>query len=287
MPTSAANGDDAGVQRRLLFGTIGVGLMVVGAGVLGIKALHLPQVAVVVFLGVLLVFGAWLTAAALFAFPPARPAPPGNHAKHVRRLVELAASGGRFEAGSSERRMLNAHYRRISRAHEVVEGSAQAETEAWDQLMQEVTAAVVQRFDGPLWQRGGIREEAQLRLHDQTTRVELTDGAFSHIRVLSTSGKPLPQVNWGPHIVWWATGSSPEADASDVELDAKAQEVREWFGEVSESEAARVCRDAILNVRTHKTELATAAEPVLLGAEVRFGRKCEVCNPKRSWQVWR
>ena len=183
--------------------------------------------------------------------------------------------------------MLNAHYPRVSRTHEAVEGSAQAETGAWDQLMQEVTAAVVQRFAGPLWERGGIREEAKLRLHDQTTRVELADGAFAHVRVPSTSGKPLPQVNWGSHIVWWATGSSPEADASDADLDAKAQKVREWFGEVSESEAARVYRDAILNVRAHKTELATAAEPVLLGAEVRFSRKCEVCNPKRSWQVWR
>jgi hypothetical protein len=160
------------MDRRLLFGTIGGALMVAGVGVLGIEALHLPKVAVVAFLGVLFVVGGWLTIAALFALPPARPAPPEIHAEHVRRLVELAASGGRFEAGSSERRMLNAHYPRISRAHEAVEGSAQAETGAWDQLMQEVTAAVVQRFDGPLWARGGIRDEAQRRLHDQTTRVK-------------------------------------------------------------------------------------------------------------------
>jgi hypothetical protein len=275
------------MDRRLLFGTVGGALLVAGVSVLGIEALHLPKVAVIGVLGVLFVVGGWLTTAALFAFPPARPTPPKAHAEHVPRLVELAASGGQFESGSSERRILNAHYPRISRAHEAVEGSAQAQTGSWDQLMQEITTVVVQRFAGPLWERGGIREEAKLRLHDQTTRVELTDGAFAHVRVPSTSGKPLPQVNWGSHIVWWATGSSPEADASDAELDAKAQEVREWFGEVSESEAARVYRDAILNVRAHKTELATAAEPVLLGAEVRFSRKCEVCNPKRSWQVWR
>jgi len=255
--------------------------VVVGAAFLVIAAAVLSRLVPTVLFVVVFIAGVLLIASA------ARSGMNPEHVAHVRRLVELAASGGQFEAGGSERRILNAHYRRISRAHEAVEGSAQAEAGAWDQLMQEVTAAVVQRFDGPLWQRGGIREEAQLRLHDQMTRVELTDGAFSHIRVLSTSGKPLPQVNWGPHIVWWATGSSPEADASDVELDAKAQEVREWFGEVSESDAARVYRDAILNVRTHRTELATAAEPVLLGAEVRFSRKCAVCNPKRSWQVWR
>ena len=109
------------MDRRLLFGTVGGALMVAGVGVLGIEALHLPKVAVVVVLGVLFVVGGWLTTAALFAFPPTRPAPPEAHAEHVRRLVELAASGGQFESGSSERRMLNAHDPRISRTHEAVE----------------------------------------------------------------------------------------------------------------------------------------------------------------------
>jgi hypothetical protein len=274
------------MDRRLLFATIGGALMVAGVGILGIEALHLPRVAVVVFLAALLVVGGWLTTAALFALPPARPAPPEVHAEHVRRLVELAAGGGQFEAGGSERRLLDAHYRRISCAHELAEASTKAEAAAWDQLMREIIAAVVERFDGPLWQRGGIIEEARLRIRDRTTRVELPDGAFSHIRVLSTSGKPLPQVNWGSHIVWWATGSLG-ADASDAELDAKVQKVRDWFGEISESEAARVYRDAILNAHARKKELDAAAEPVLLGAVVRYSRKCKVCNPKRRWQIWR
>lgn len=260
--------------------------MVVGAGVLSIKSLDLPQLAVAVFLAALFVFGGWFTLAALFALPPARPAPTGEHATHVRRLVELAVGGGQFEAGESTRRILSAHYPRISRAHEAVEGAARGETGAWDHLMQEV-ATGVQRFDGAFWERGGIYAEARQRLRDQATRIPLAEGTLTHLRNVSRGGKSLPQVNWGSHVVWWPTESSPEADASDAELDAKAQEVREWFEEVSESEGARAYRDAILNARTHRARLATAAEPVLLGIEVRSSLKCEVCNPKRSWQVWR
>src|SRR5208282_2886042 len=94
--------------RRSLFGTLGVGLMAVGATVLGVRNGHPPALVLWPALA-LLVVDVFLTVAALLGLPPARPEIDADHAQALRELALRLGSSSDPYRSASERQMLKAH----------------------------------------------------------------------------------------------------------------------------------------------------------------------------------
>jgi len=138
------------------------------------------------------------------------------------------------------------------------------------------------------WQVGALRARAATLLREQQQPVILEGpNAIRWQRVTPQPGMTVPEVVWGQNIVWWPLAASPEASSTDEELQARTDTVSDWFGAVSNSEAASAYSDALRDLSSARDGLNAALDPVVHLVPIRWSRRCPVCNPKRRWQFWR
>jgi hypothetical protein len=214
------------------------------------------------------------------------------HAEELRAItarLQAVADGddGDPFRTERERRIYEAHYRRLVEREVAVKAAVVAEAGALSALSTKILTAAQARFPRPeFWFPQDIASKARQRLQGSADhRREIAEGNISAGRPM-VSGVTSPQISWGSSPIWVPLSASPAAKATDAELDAKIDDVRAWFAEARDSEAGRVYRDAVLNTRARRTELARAVAK-LDGRAVERGRKCTTCRPIRKGQFWR
>jgi hypothetical protein len=276
------------MERRLLLGTVGVGLMVVGAGVLGIKSLHLPQTAVAVLLTVLFLVGGWLTVAALFGLLPARPEIDPDHKIALRQLADRIGGTADPYRSTLERSVFAAHYPKLAAQRTAVERGTTEQESRRIALSSEIVETMRGRFSQQdFWRPDAIAAAAASALRDQADKVTIIAGAIWFVRPLIEGVTVPPQLVWGNSPIWWPLRDSPAASATDGDLAAKVGEVQAWFTEVGQSEPARAYRDAILNLRERQRELHRRLEPIRNHERIGWNRRCLICRPRKWWEFWR
>lgn len=277
------------MDRRTFWASTGLGLMTLGAiGVLGYKSAHLSSATEAVAI-VLFALGLFFTIAAMAGAPPARPAIDADHKAALRALVDRVATSDHDPYGApQERQMLRAHYPRIADLQGRLVTAAQAQQQVWDALEALIRATVIAEFrPDDFWMNGGAHAKALHRLQGKAERVRLAPGEI-RVQQVMVAGEGLPRhIGWDSHTLWDPTKNSPEAKATDAELDAKIAQVGAWFERMEASGEATAYRDALRDVAALRAALASAHEPIRHHAPILWSRRCFTCRPKKDWQIWR
>lgn len=282
------------MDRRGICATIGAALITFGgAGVvgwlLGYKAAELPLWPIWIF-GAALLVGVFLGTAAVLGLPPSGHDLPPGHEEQLRQIVTRVRGLSDQDNISPyhtdyERKMFEAHYPRLHQKQEVVRRAAAEESNAWATLSAEIPALATQRFPPrEFWTPNAFVEVARWRLKDQAGVIELAEDEIECTRGTVEGQEQPPTLSWRGNILWWPTRESAEARRSDAELAQMVVTVREAFAQLSDSEAAKVYRDALLEVREYRSELATELVPILHHEQIRWCRRCPICRPNEHWR---
>ena len=186
-----------------------------------------------------------------------------------------------------ERRMYEAHYSKLAEREGKVKEAVTAEIEALASLTTDIQATSLARFPQPqFWFPAAMATAARQRLRgSDDPRLRITEGSISAGYPM-VSGVSAPQISWGSSPIWVPLLASSAANTTQSELDAKVDEVHQWFADIRDTEHALVYRDAVRNTLARRNELARAIAK-LDGRAVERNRKCLTCRPIRAWQVWR
>jgi hypothetical protein len=265
-----------------------VGGILIGGWLASFKTLH-SEAWICLFLVPLLLVGLYLTVAAMFGIPPARPEIAADHRGALLTLVgRVAGSDADAYGGSAERQIMRAHYAGIATVQSRLAAAVRTEREAWDALKMLLESSAVKEFPPTeYWLNGGILAKGVHRLNGKSARAKLREGEIGVRQVALGDASPPRHLNWDDHVVWDPTRGSPEASASDAEFAAKTTLIEDWFQRMGESSQAETYRDALRNVAALRMRLADEMEPIHHHAPVLYSRRCFICRPKRRWQFWR